>query len=157
MSEYSQIVGAVRGRDHQALRRHRAPSSRPGTSSTTQAHAGRSPGRGRSAPPRAPRPGVGRDPDPRGHGGAGAACPARDRNFEGRVARLSDDLDRQTRTMETEIDVANADASLVAGMYAETVLDLDRKDAALSVPIQAVSRKGTDATVLVVDAENRVE
>jgi RND family efflux transporter MFP subunit len=83
--------------------------------------------------------------------------PALDRNFEGRVARLSDDLDRQTRTMETEIDVANRDASLVAGMYAETLLDLDRKDAALSLPIQAVSRKGADTTVLVVDAQNRVE
>jgi RND family efflux transporter MFP subunit len=83
--------------------------------------------------------------------------PALDRNFEGRVARLSDDLDRQTRTMETEIDVANRDASLVAGMYAETLLDLDRKDAALSLPIQAVSRKGADTTVFVVDAQNRVE
>ena len=53
--------------------------------------------------------------------------PALARTFEGRVARLSDDLDRQTRTMETEIDVANPDDSLVAGMYAETVLDLVRR------------------------------
>jgi len=83
--------------------------------------------------------------------------PAVGRTFEGRVARLSDDLERQTRTMETEIDVANADDSLVAGMYAETVLDLVRKDSPLTVPIQAVSRNGADATVLVVDPRNRVE
>jgi RND family efflux transporter MFP subunit len=83
--------------------------------------------------------------------------PALARTFEGRVARLSDDLDRQTRTMETEIDVANADDSLVAGMYAETVLDLARKDAALTIPVQAVSRSGPDATVLIVGAGNRVE
>ncbi|HTR01789.1 MAG TPA: efflux RND transporter periplasmic adaptor subunit [Thermoanaerobaculia bacterium] len=83
--------------------------------------------------------------------------PALDRSLEGRVARLSDDLDRQTRTMETEIDVANPDASLVAGMYAETVLVLSRKEASLTVPIQAVSRNGAEATVLVVSPQDRVE
>ena len=82
--------------------------------------------------------------------------PALDRTFEGRVARLSDDLDRQTRTMETEIDVANADASLFAGMYAETELELLKKDASLTVPIQAVSRNGKQATVLLVGPDNRI-
>ena len=81
--------------------------------------------------------------------------PALDRTFEGRVARLSDDLDRQTRTMETEIDVANARRQPRRRNVRRDVLDLDRKDAALSVPIQAVSRKGTDATVLVVDARKQ--
>jgi RND family efflux transporter MFP subunit len=83
--------------------------------------------------------------------------PALDRTLEGRVARLSDDLDRQTRTMETEIDVANSNASLVPGMYAETVLDLVRKDSSLTVPIQAVSRNGAETTVLLVGPGNRVE
>jgi RND family efflux transporter MFP subunit len=83
--------------------------------------------------------------------------PALDRTLQGRVARISDDLDRQTRTMETEIDVANPDASLVAGMYAETRIDLAKKDATLTVPIQAVSRNGAEASVLVVNAQGRVE
>jgi RND family efflux transporter MFP subunit len=83
--------------------------------------------------------------------------PALDRTLQGRVARISDDLDRQTRTMETEIDVANTDASLVAGMYAETRIDLAKKDATLTVPIQAVSRNGAEASVLVVDPPGRVE
>ena len=83
--------------------------------------------------------------------------PALERTFEGRVARLSDDLERQTRTMETEIDVRNADDSLVAGMYAETVLELLRKDSALTVPVQAVARNGAVATVLVVGKDNRIE
>ncbi len=82
--------------------------------------------------------------------------PAVDRTLEGRVARLSDDLDRQTRTMETEIDVGNADGALVPGMYAETELDLLKKEASLTVPIQAVSRNGKEATVLVVGADNRI-
>jgi RND family efflux transporter MFP subunit len=83
--------------------------------------------------------------------------PALDRTFEGQVARLSDDLDRQTRTMETEIDVANPGTGLVAGMYAETVLDLARKDSALTVPIQTVSRNGAETAVLVVGPGNRIE
>ncbi|MGE5415144.1 MAG: efflux RND transporter periplasmic adaptor subunit [Syntrophomonadaceae bacterium] len=82
--------------------------------------------------------------------------PALDRTFEGRVARLSDDLDRQTRTMETEIDVANADGSLFAGMYAETELELLKKEASLTVPIQAVARNGKQATVLLVGPDNRI-
>ncbi len=83
--------------------------------------------------------------------------PALGRTFEGRVARLSDDVERQTRTMETEIDVKNADDTLVAGMYAETVLDLLRKDSALTVPVQAVARNGAAATVLIVGKDNRIE
>ena len=83
--------------------------------------------------------------------------PAIGRAFEGRVARLSDDLERQTRTMETEIDVVNSDGRLVAGMYAETVLDLVHEDSALTVPIQAVARNGSRATVRVVGPRNRVE
>ena len=83
--------------------------------------------------------------------------PALDRTLEGHVARLSDDLDRQTRTMETEIDVRNPDAALVTGMYAETVLVLASKEASLTVPIQAVSRNGTEATVLAVSPQDRIE
>jgi len=96
---------------------------------------------------------------PRIHVGTtvGVKVPALDRTFEGRVARVSDDLDRQTRTMETEIDVANPDGSLIAGMYAETVLNLSHEDSALTVPIQAVSRDGKDTSVLVVGAGNRIE
>ncbi|HTO77158.1 MAG TPA: efflux RND transporter periplasmic adaptor subunit [Thermoanaerobaculia bacterium] len=82
---------------------------------------------------------------------------ALDRTFEGRVARFSSDLDRQTRTMETEIDVANPDGRLVAGMYAETVLDLGRKESALTIPVEAVSRKGSESTVLVVGSNDRLE
>jgi len=82
---------------------------------------------------------------------------ALDRTFEGRVARFSSDLDRQTRTMETEIDVANPDGRLVAGMYAETVLYLGRKESALTIPVEAVSRKGSESTVLVVGSNDRLE
>lgn len=89
--------------------------------------------------------------------GVDVRVPALDRTFQGRVARFADSLDRQTRTMETEIDVPNPDGSLVAGMYAETQLELLKKDASLTVPIQAVARNGKQASVLLVGPGNRIE
>jgi multidrug efflux pump subunit AcrA (membrane-fusion protein) len=66
-------------------------------------------------------------------------------------------VNEETRTMHTEVDVPNKDGSIVPGMYAEVNLRLARKDHALAVPIQAISRNGSRATVLVVDAQNRIE
>lgn len=77
--------------------------------------------------------------------------------FEGKVARFADALDEDTRTMHTEVDVRNTDHSLVQGMYAEVSLVLAHKDATLVVPVQAVSRNGAEASVLMVDAQNRLE
>lgn len=83
--------------------------------------------------------------------------PALNRTFEGKVARFADALDQETRTMHTEVDVKNPKGSLVQGMYAEISLVLTQKDSALTVPIQAVVRNGSEATVLVVNAQNRIE
>jgi len=83
--------------------------------------------------------------------------PALGRSFRGKVSRFADDLDRQTRTMSTEIDVPNPDSRLVAGMYAETTLDLSKTDEALTVPVQAVARNGNEASVLRVGPGNRLE
>src|SRR6201997_488787 len=82
---------------------------------------------------------------------------ALNRTFEGKVARFADAVDQETRTMHTEVDVRNQDHSLVQGMYAEVSLVLAHKDAALTIPLQAVVRNGSEATVLVVNAQNRLE
>jgi RND family efflux transporter MFP subunit len=82
---------------------------------------------------------------------------ALNRTFEGRVARFADALDSQTRTMETEIDVENRDGTLVGGMYAETNLILRERKGVLTVPIPAVQREESGATVLMVDREGRVQ
>jgi RND family efflux transporter MFP subunit len=79
------------------------------------------------------------------------------RTFEGKVARLADSVDEDTRTMHTEVDVRNTDRSLVQGMYAEVSLTLAHKDAALAVPVQALVRNGAEASVLIIGAENRLE
>ncbi len=79
------------------------------------------------------------------------------RDFEGRVARFTDAVDEETRTMHTEIDVENLDGTLKDGMYAEAKVILKQRSDALSVPIQALTRHTVGATVLIVNAEERVE
>lgn len=79
------------------------------------------------------------------------------RHFLGKVARFADALDLQTRTMHTEVDVDNPKGALVNGMYADVTLVLHEVKGALTVPIQAVTRNGNVATVLVMDAHDRIE
>ena len=82
---------------------------------------------------------------------------ALNRNFEGKVARFADAVDPETRTMHTEVDVKNVGGKLVQGMYAEVSLVLTHKEATLTIPIEAVVRNGAEATVLVVNSQNRLE
>src|SRR5579871_2121810 len=79
------------------------------------------------------------------------------REIQGKVSRFASALDQQTRTMETEIDVENGNGQLLPGMYTETKLVLQGKKNALTVPLEAVSRNGNDATVLAVGANNTLE
>jgi RND family efflux transporter MFP subunit len=82
---------------------------------------------------------------------------ALDQEIEGKVSRFADSLDRQTRTMETEIDFDNRSGRLISGMYTETRLSLREKKDVLTIPLEAVSRNGEDASVLAVNGQNAVE
>ena len=82
---------------------------------------------------------------------------ALNRDFDGKVSRFANDVSEETRTMHTEVDVPNPDNTLVPGMYAEVNLTLAKKDDALVVPIEAVSRNGPRATVLFVDPQNEIQ
>ncbi|HKV60951.1 MAG TPA: efflux RND transporter periplasmic adaptor subunit [Candidatus Acidoferrum sp.] len=86
-----------------------------------------------------------------------ARVQALNQDFVGKVSRFADSLDRQTRTMETEIDFDNRDGHLIPGMYAETQLSLREKKDALTVPLESVTRNGDDATVLAVNPDNSIE
>jgi RND family efflux transporter MFP subunit len=86
-----------------------------------------------------------------------ARVQALNRDFVGKVSRFADSLDRQTRTMETEIDFDNRDGRLIPGMYAETQLSLREKKDALTIPLEAVTRNGDDATVFAVNSQNIIE
>jgi RND family efflux transporter MFP subunit len=79
------------------------------------------------------------------------------RTFSGKVVRFTRSVSLDTRTMETEIDVDNADLSLTPGMYADTSIELEHKDNALSVPVQAVVQGANEHYLLVVDAQGRVQ
>lgn len=79
--------------------------------------------------------------------------PSLNRTFPGKVARFSVDVQSDTRTMHTEVDVPNPQRVLLPGLYAEAVLDLDRKEDVPVVPVQAISHEGEKTSVLVVNAD----
>jgi RND family efflux transporter MFP subunit len=83
--------------------------------------------------------------------------PALNRSFPGKVARFSVDVQQDTRTMHTEVDVPNPDRLLMPGMYAEAALSLEAKNNVLSVPLEALNREGNQTTVDVVGPANKVE
>jgi RND family efflux transporter MFP subunit len=76
--------------------------------------------------------------------------------FTAKVSRFANSVDDSTRTMLTEVEVANPDFRYTPGMYATARLTLADKKDALAVPIQCVST-GTNPTVLVVDGQHKVQ
>lgn len=82
---------------------------------------------------------------------------ALNRDFAGKVSRFADDLNEDTRTMHTEVDVQNRGGSIVPGMYADVTLTLSSKGGALVVPIQALTRNGSQTSVLIVNSRDQVE
>lgn len=76
---------------------------------------------------------------------------ALNRNFPGRVARTSVDVEADTRTMHTEVDVPNPNRLLMPGMYAEATLTIEQRKQALAVPPEAISTEGDKNTAWVVD------
>lgn len=83
--------------------------------------------------------------------------PSLNRDFDGKVSRFADSVTPETRTMHTEVDVPNRTGSIVQGMYAEVNLTLKKKDAVLAVPVQAVTRNGDQASILIVDPHDRIQ
>jgi RND family efflux transporter MFP subunit len=65
------------------------------------------------------------------------------RTFPGKVTRFADSLQTSTRTMDTEVDVPNANGTLIPGMYAEVHIHLAVHPNVLSVPVDAVEGLGT--------------
>jgi RND family efflux transporter MFP subunit len=83
--------------------------------------------------------------------------PSLDRTFPGRVARFSVDVREDTRTMHTEVDIANPQRVLLPGLYADAELLLDRKDDVPTVPVQALTHAGDKITVFVVTQNDELE
>jgi RND family efflux transporter MFP subunit len=80
------------------------------------------------------------------------------KTFDGQIARSSGQIEAQTRTMHTEVQVPNAKYELVPGMYASAKIPLHSEKNVVSVPVQAVGSAGEgEGTVLLVNGENRLE
>jgi RND family efflux transporter MFP subunit len=78
------------------------------------------------------------------------------RSFTGKIVRFTRDVNFETRTMETEIDVENSDLSISPGMYANTEMQLARAANVTTIPVEALVLKGNQESVLVLDSSNRI-
>jgi RND family efflux transporter MFP subunit len=73
-----------------------------------------------------------------------------DRVFVGKVTRVVHALDRTTRTMTVEVDLANRDHALKGGMFARVELVVGRHPNAIQIPLDALTRLEDDQYVYVV-------
>jgi RND family efflux transporter MFP subunit len=78
------------------------------------------------------------------------------KSFPARISRYTGDVATSTRTMDAEIDVANP-GILMPGMYADVVLTLEKREHAITVPVQALMSRAGRKSVLVVSPEGIVE
>lgn len=60
------------------------------------------------------------------------------RRFKGTVARVSNSLDKDTRTMPVELNFLNPDFKILPGMFCKVYWPTRRKDSSMFVPISAV-------------------
>ena len=78
------------------------------------------------------------------------------KTYTGKISRFTHDVDDNTRTMMTEIEIPNPNLELVPGMYAAVVLNVEKHLQALAVPTEAVSGEKSP-TVYVVNHDNQIE
>jgi RND family efflux transporter MFP subunit len=78
------------------------------------------------------------------------------RSFTGKIVRFTRDVNFETRTMETEIDVDNQDLSISPGMYANTQMQLAIAAHVTTIPVEALVLNGNRESVYSLDAGNRV-
>lgn len=78
------------------------------------------------------------------------------RRLTGTITRFSHQVDDDTRTMMTEMEIPNDNLELIPGMYATVVLQTSRRTQALAVPVQAVT-SGNPPLVCVVNAAGVLE
>jgi RND family efflux transporter MFP subunit len=78
------------------------------------------------------------------------------RIFTGKVARTARALDPSSRTMLVEVDVPNADGSLLAGSFADVELIGSRANPPIVVPASALVFRADGAQLAVVRPDNTV-
>jgi RND family efflux transporter MFP subunit len=82
------------------------------------------------------------------------------RSLTGKIVRFTREVNFETRTMETEVDVDNRDLSIEPGMYANTLLRLEHVENVVTVPAEAFVLAGTGQNehreAYVLDSSNHV-
>ncbi|HEX4342503.1 MAG TPA: efflux RND transporter periplasmic adaptor subunit [Verrucomicrobiae bacterium] len=78
------------------------------------------------------------------------------KTFTGTISRFTHQVDDNTRTMITEIEVPNPDLKLMPGMYATVILKVEKRLQTLAVPTEAVTGE-KKPTVYVVNHDNQIE
>jgi RND family efflux transporter MFP subunit len=76
--------------------------------------------------------------------------------FQGKIAHIAGGIDPATRTLQTEVQVPNADARLFPGAYATVHLVLKLRNAPSVIPINSVIFRSQGNQVAVIDPSNTV-
>ena len=76
--------------------------------------------------------------------------------FSGKVARTADAIDPATRTMLTEVDIANHDGKLLPGAYAQVHFAVPVHTARLTVPVNTLLFRPEGPRVAVIGADQKV-
>ncbi len=71
------------------------------------------------------------------------------------VTRSSGALSPKTRTMQTEVDIENADGAILPGSYVDVELDV-KVPSLLEIPAEALVMRGEKTSVALVDGEGHV-
>jgi RND family efflux transporter MFP subunit len=79
------------------------------------------------------------------------------KTITGKIIRFTRELTTSTRTMLAEVDVRNPDLTLSTGMTAQTTIVLQSQKNVLTVPTGAVLKGDSQAFVLIVDTDNKVQ
>lgn len=77
--------------------------------------------------------------------------------FTGKVARFSERLDSDTRTMRVEVDVENPTLEIVPGMYATASIVLNSASDTVIVPVEALDHSSAKPQVFVIGSNRQVE
>jgi membrane fusion protein, multidrug efflux system len=80
----------------------------------------------------------------------------RGRTFAGRVTRTAGALDPASRTLRTEVQVANPSGELLAGMFVDVSLDVAVTHQVVRVPSSAIVADARGVHVAVVDGSGKV-
>ncbi len=87
---------------------------------------------------------------------ASVRVPELGRSFTGTVVRSSNALENQTRTLLTEVNLANEGNTLLPGMFVQVALETARERRSLLVPGDTILTRTEGLFVAVVGKDNRV-